>query len=54
MKKIKCNCKHDGKGNEQGAKFQDGIYGEGVRIATTDIKKPATHTCTVCGTKHKD
>ena len=53
MSKVNCNCKHDGKGNTQGAEFQNSKYGNGIRVATESTKNnDVVYTCTVCGAKH--
>lgn len=53
--KIKCNCKNDGRGNTQGAEFQDANYGNGIRVATQKLQvqgRPPEYRCTVCGVSH--
>lgn len=47
----KCNCPEEKK-NVPAAKYQDEIYGEGVRVFTKDIKGEPCH-CTVCGKKYE-
>lgn len=53
--KIKCDRKNDGRGNAQGAEFQDETYGKGVRVATQKLHvqgRPPEYRCTVCGASH--
>jgi len=52
---IKYNCKSDGRGNSQGAEFQDATYGKGIRVATQKLivqGRPPEYRCTVCGSQH--
>lgn len=44
-----CNCSPDKK-NVPAAKFQNRLYGEGMRVFTKDLKGDPCH-CTVCGKK---
>lgn len=53
--KIKCNCKNDGRGNTQGADYQNATYGVGIRVATQKLAvqgRAPEYRCTVCGTSH--
>jgi hypothetical protein len=45
-----CGCNKNSEGSEQGAKYQDKMYGKGMRVFTPD-KAGSACRCTVCGKK---
>lgn len=47
-----CGCKKDSRGSTNGAKFQDTLYGEGMRLFTPKPDGSPAH-CTVCGSAFK-